>query len=68
MEGQKVATLKFMDAESKAQSVAVVRTTSAAVGVCLSVEKDGDLEVFLSPADCKNLIDALREGVRLLER
>ncbi len=68
MDGKEAARLKFKDAESRAQTLAVVRTTSVGVGLCLSIEKDGDLEVFLSPADCKKLIESLQEGVGLLDK
>jgi len=64
MAGKEITTLRFKDAESKEQSVAIVRTSAAAVGLCLSVEKDGDVEVFLSVADCKKLIEALQEAIR----
>ena len=58
MEG--IATIGFKDRESADNGTVVIRAQKGIVGLAISLEKDGDLEVFLAPSDCHLVMDALR--------
>jgi len=55
-------TIEFLDGNSQDQGVAIVRNVPSFVGLALSLARDGDIEVFLSPSDARRLIDALAEA------
>ena len=63
MENSNVATIQFTDAESGDAGVAIVRLTDKAIGLCLSLQSNGDIEVFLSSTDADRLVVALSEAI-----
>jgi hypothetical protein len=65
---QEIATLKFQDLASADEGVAVCRATSGMVGLCLSLCKGADVEVFLSADDCRTLLDALSQALNVAEK
>ncbi len=62
---EEVRTIQFVDAETKESAVAVVRVAMGIVGFCLSLEEDGDIEVFLGVDDCRTLVAAINEALVL---
>ncbi|HEX8596907.1 MAG TPA: hypothetical protein VF952_00115 [Chloroflexia bacterium] len=64
---KEVATISFTDVGSKQEAWAIIHVTVEMVGLCLSLEDDGDIEVFLSIKDCRTLAQALEQAVSLAE-
>ena len=60
---QHVATLVFKDAETSDEAVAVVRRDENAVAVTLSVQHGSDVQVVMSKADARALLEALKTAV-----
>jgi hypothetical protein len=54
--------INFVDQDSKQEGVATVRVTDEAVGLGLSLRRNGDIEVFLKPADIRRLVQALNKA------
>lgn len=52
--------IKFKDLESGSEGIAIVRSSLNAIGVALSLEENGDLEVFMSLDDASKLVDVLQ--------
>jgi hypothetical protein len=63
---QETVTISFTDGETNTASVALIRVVGNAVGLCLSQENNGDIEVVLPGEDCKRLISALQEATTAL--
>jgi len=56
-------TLRAVDAESGDELVAIVRGDAQNVALCLSVEKNGDVEVVLASSDAKKLLALLQQAL-----
>jgi hypothetical protein len=65
---ESIGTLEFVDLESNDNAFAVVRATAGAVGLALSLEKDGDIDVLLPLETCRSLIDLLNSGLQRASR
>lgn len=57
------ATIHFQDATSGDVGLATVRCDERCVGLGLSLQTDGDVEVFLERSDVERLIEALQRAV-----
>jgi hypothetical protein len=58
-----IATIQFLDVESGEKAIAVIRTTKREVALCLSLERGGDVEVFLQVGDCESLVKSLERAI-----
>jgi hypothetical protein len=58
-----IDTINFLDSESGDSGCAIVRAVDGSVGLCLSLESDGDIEVFLSCQETETLIKALQRAI-----
>ena len=58
-----IGTLRAVDAESGDELVAIVRGDAQNVALCLSVEKNGDVEAVFAPADAKKLVALLQQAL-----
>ena len=58
-----VRTIQFSDAETQEAVVAIVRADKQIVSLAVSLQSDGDFEVFLPIDICRSLIDAMTEAV-----
>ncbi|MEQ1921435.1 MAG: hypothetical protein ABL952_02900 [Pyrinomonadaceae bacterium] len=56
-------TFLFRDSISNEEAVVIVRRSDESVGICLSLESNGDTEVFLNPTDLRKLIQALENSL-----
>lgn len=65
---REIATLKFRDLESADDVVAVCRAAAGMVGLCVSLTKGSDVETFVSPDDCRKLIEALSAALDAAEK
>jgi hypothetical protein len=68
MTTQEIATVRFTDAESGKEDLAIVRVTAQYIGLGLSREEDGDVEVFLSGETCRTLIAALQQALVVITK
>jgi hypothetical protein len=62
------ATIKFNDQEAGDEAIAIVRGDETKIGLCLSLMKDGDIEVFMLPSVCKELVEALQQALSTVDR
>lgn len=60
--------INFVDVESQQQGFALVRAGQDEVGLTLSLEEDGDTEVFLRAADCERLLDTLQQALSIAKQ
>lgn len=58
-------TIKINDSISNEEALIIIRLVEEKVGICLSLENDGDVEVFLNTSNCKNLINKLNTALEL---
>ncbi len=56
------ATINFLDKDSGQPGFAAVRVEGAVVGLALSLQDDGDLEVFLTKEEAAQLSAVLEEA------
>jgi hypothetical protein len=56
---KEVATIKFVDQDSGDEALAIVRGDETGIGLCLSLMQNGDIEVFMQPSVCSDLVEAL---------
>ncbi|MGB7203080.1 MAG: hypothetical protein WBD16_12580 [Pyrinomonadaceae bacterium] len=54
-------TITFIDAVTKENAVVIIRQVGGHVGVCISLEENGDVELFLSLQDLGKFISAVQE-------
>ena len=64
---KEVATVRFVDAESKDEAFAIIRAAHRLVGLALTLRSNGDIEVFLEPEACRTLIDELQQALAIAE-
>ena len=62
---KEIETISFVDDETHQNGVAVIRATKGLVGVALSLESNGDIEVFLSVDISRSLAAAISEAVAI---
>lgn len=61
---ENVATFPFVDLDSDDAAHAIVRADQGRISLARTLRHNGDLEVSMSPAACRQLIKALTEGER----
>ena len=59
-----VATIQFKELGASDEGVVIIRNDEQSVAICLSVRKNGDLEVVMSKADAKAVLEALETALR----
>jgi hypothetical protein len=62
-----VATIGFQDASSGEGARAIVRATKGQMYLCLSLERDGDIEVAFAAADFAKLLVALEKAMTIVQ-
>ena len=55
--------MEFSDADSGDRAYIGVRNCEGSIGLCLSRQHDGDVEVFMTPEVCEKLVASLREAI-----
>jgi hypothetical protein len=60
---KEAATITFQQPDNIEAGLVIVRYDEERIGLCISLESDGDLEVFMRKADGRRLLDALKEAV-----
>ena len=61
---ENIATFPFVDLDTDDTAHAIVRADHGRISRALTLRRNGDLEVSMSPAACRQLIDALTDGER----
>jgi hypothetical protein len=59
-------TINFFDDDQSQIATVVVRNARQTVGLCISLEHDGDVEVFLPISAAELIIDALKRAVKAI--
>ena len=57
-------TITFIDSESGAEALAIVRYNDKEVAICLSLKTNGDLEVVMPRESAISLFEALRIAIQ----
>jgi hypothetical protein len=57
-----IASINFVDKDSGQPGFVGIRVQGAVVGLTLSLQDDGDIEVFLGSDDARRLLDALEQA------
>lgn len=65
---EEVATVRFLDAESRDEAWVIVRASDNLVGIAFSLKSNGDFEVFLEHEDCRRLIAELQRALLFQKR
>ncbi len=60
---QEAATIKFEDAETSDEGIAIVRYNEKCIALCLSLKADGDIEVVMKKSDAERLIEGLKRAM-----
>ena len=60
---QHAATIEFVDGDSKDDACIIVRYDKSTVGLAISLKTNGDLAVFMTKDDAKQLIEALKTAI-----
>ena len=60
---REIVTIKFVDADSQEEALAVIRAIAGQIALCLSLQQNGDVEVFFGPEEGERLIEALRQAI-----
>ena len=63
MAPRQIATITLKDEETDETCIVTVSTLGQRVGIGLSRERNGDVEVYLSTADARTLHAALSEAI-----
>lgn len=63
MQREHQTTIRFVDAESGREAVAIVRQVSGNIAICLSSREDGDFEIVVSAATARDFAHALLKSV-----
>jgi len=58
-----IETLLFHDVDSHQECCVIIRASNTAIGLCVSLEKDGDVQAFLTKKDGEKLLAALAKAV-----
>ena len=61
-----IPTISFIDKDSGDEGVVLVRVSGDAVGLAVSLRKNGDVEVFLGAEELDRLIRVLEDARRVL--
>jgi hypothetical protein len=61
-----VATISFIDRDSGSPAVAIVRRCGTAIGLAISIERNGDIEVFLDANAAAQVRDAISTGINMI--
>ena len=56
-------SLEFTDAESGQRAYVGVRRAQGQIGLCLSLERGSDIELFLEPQLCERLVEGLQKAI-----
>lgn len=60
-------TITFFDDDARQHAIVIVRATNRKVGLCISLEQNGDLEVFVPIAESRLILNALRSAISQAE-
>lgn len=60
-------TLTFFDETNKQPATIIIRAIEKeTIGLCLSLEQDGDVEVFLGRTESETVLQALQKAVEMM--
>lgn len=68
MAGIEQETISFIDRNSNDNGIVIVRVLDSTIALSLSLEHDGDIEVFFTPEVCSTLISALQSALIRTEK
>ncbi len=60
---QDIGTISFTDLGGSGEGVIVIRASSTRIGLAISLESDGDIEILLKPEDVTQLLVALQRAI-----
>ena len=60
---REIVTIKFNDADSGEEALAIIRAIEGQIALCLSLKQNGDIEVFFGSEEGERLMEALRQAI-----
>ncbi len=60
---KEVATIRFIDGDTKEEALAIIRADGDRTVLCLSHKSDGDIEVCMTKDEAKLVIEALQQSL-----
>jgi hypothetical protein len=61
---KEAGTITFHDLDSTKEAAVIVRYDTSTVALCVTLEREGDVEVVMSKPDARKLIDALFDALK----
>ena len=58
-----IGSTQLKDADSNENAYICIRVVNQMIGICLSQESNGDVEIFLSLEDCENMVSWLTSAI-----
>jgi hypothetical protein len=62
-----VATLNFIDFDSKDEAVIIIRATRDLIAICFSLKEDGDAELILSSDEWRTFLVQFERALAIAE-
>jgi hypothetical protein len=62
-----VATLNFIDFDSKDEAVIIIRATRDLIAICFSLKEDGDAELILSSEEWRTFLVQFERALAIAE-
>ena len=60
---RKQFSIEFPDADTEERTYIAVRGVKGMVGLCVSLEDGGDVEVFMTSEVCEKVVAAMRKAI-----
>jgi hypothetical protein len=67
MQFEEVATIAFQDSLSGDHGLVIITAMRGQMSLCLSLERNGDLEIALGPRDCAEFLAALKKALAIVQ-
>jgi hypothetical protein len=64
---KEVATLNFIDFDSKDEAVIIIRATRDLIAICFSLKEDGDAELILSSEEWRTFLVQFERALAIAE-
>ncbi len=63
MLNQEIETIRFIDDDTSQEVIVIVRVVAKKIGLCISLEHEGDIEAQIPITECDSVIKALQAAV-----
>lgn len=64
---KEVATLNFIDSDSRDEALIIIRATRDLIAICFSLKEDGDAELILSSEEWRTFLVQFERALAIAE-